>query len=126
MTTRELMEEYLSREGFRYEKENYGLSFRYEGANFLFIANDNDNDFFQLAMPGIFDVDSDNIVAVYKAMDKVNVGQKVVKCGIMGNDSVWVFFEILIDRSPELKDFVIRALDMLKDAQRKFYQELQG
>jgi len=125
MTTRELMESYLSREGFRFEKEDYGLRFKYEGSNFIFFANEEDNGFFQLAMPGILDIDSDNILAVYKAMDKTNVEQKVIKCGILG-DSVWVFFEILIDSSPELDDFVIRALDMLKEGQIKFYTEFRA
>lgn len=125
MTTTELMFEYLSSEGFRPEKSDFGISFRYEGKNFLFFENESDNEFFQLALPGIFEMDADNQLAVYRAMDATNGGLKVVKCCLFGDTNVWVFFEILIDSTPELGDIVPRALGMLKAGQQKFYDELQ-
>lgn len=82
-----------------------------------------DEDFFQLAFPGIYDVTEDNRELVLEAINKTNLGIKVVKCCIP-HDDVWVFFEILLDSSPEVKDIVPRALDILQGAQQLFYKNM--
>ena len=118
------MLEYLRNEGFRPEETEFGISFRFEGGNYLYFANDDDNDFFQMAYPGIFDIDEDNRIAALEAMNSANTTAKVVKLGIVG-DSVWVLFEILMDSTPVLDDIVPRALRMLKNGQNEFYKALQ-
>ena len=126
MATKELMLNYLQNQGFRPEVTDFGLAFLYEGKQFLFIYSEDDNEFFQLALPGIFEMDDDNQLAVYKAMDVTNSAQKVIKCTRFSGNTVWVFFEILIDSTPEFDDIVPRALNMLKSAQYKFYEVLQN
>lgn len=125
MSTKDLMLDYLRSEGFRPEKNDYGITFRFEGSTFLYLNNDNDNDFLQLTLPAIFDVDNNNRSQVLVAMNKANAQAKVVKCATMG-DSVWVFFEILIDSTPELGDIIPRALAMLKNGQSEFYNAMRG
>ena len=85
---------------------------------------DEDEDFFQLALPGIVDVTEDNRELVLEACNKTNFGIKVIKCCIP-RDDVWVFFEILLDSSPELQDIFPRALAILQGAQQQFYQNMQ-
>lgn len=124
MSTMEQMMEYLTQEGFRPQEEKFGISFKFEGANYLFVNNEEDEHFFQLALPGIFDITEQNIMEVFVAMDRTNLEQKVVKCVRFSDKTVWVFFEILLDSTPILDDIVPRALAMLKSAQNTFYTEI--
>ena len=46
---------------------------------------------------------------------------KVVKATIF-NDEVWLFFENILDNSPEVGDIIRRALSTLQGARHKFYE----
>ena len=92
--------------------------------NFLFINNDEDELFFQLILPGIFDITEENRELVLDAINKVNVSVKVIKCCII-NDEVWIFFENLLDSSPEVSDIIPRALNILQGAQLEFYKHIE-
>ena len=76
-------------------------------------------------MPGIFDVTEENFPAVLLAMNKVNSELKVVKVYTPVPDAVWIGFEVIVDSTPVLSDFVPRGINMLRAAQRKFYDAIQ-
>lgn len=76
-------------------------------------------------MPGIFDVTEENFSAVLLAMNKVNSEMKVVKAYTAVPDEVWVGFEVIVDSTPVLSDFVPRGINMLRAAQRLFYEAIQ-
>ena len=40
------------------------------------------------------------------------------------DDSVWAFFEILLDQSPDVKDIIPRALNILMGARQTLYENL--
>ena len=122
--TFDLMVEYLRNEGYRPDVKEFGATFRAEGSSFVYFRNEGDNEFMQLCLPGIYEIENENErLQVLKAMDKANSIAKVVKCASV-DDSVWVFFEILLDGSPELEDIVPRALAMLKNGQNEFYNAM--
>lgn len=125
MKTSETVLEFLKQQGFcpDVDTDNGNIYFKYQMRTFIYINNDEDEDFFQLAFPGIFDVTEENRELVLEAINKTNLGIKVVKCTIP-HDDVWVFFEILLDSSPEVKDIVPRALDILQGAQQMFYKNM--
>ena len=123
MQTKDLMLAYLQDNGFRPEEQEYGLVFRYEGANFLYFNNEDDNAFFQLTMPGIYEINDGNRQAVYAAMNAAYTMAKVVKL-VDINGAVWVTFEILVDSTPELGDIVPRALAMLQNGRNEFAKAL--
>ena len=110
-----MMKEYLQSEGYMPNDESFGISFRHQMKNYLFIDNDEDSSFFQLVMPGIIDVNDENRTRVYRAMDTTNASVKVAKASIF-NDQVWISFEIMIDSTPVLGDIVPRALGILQHA----------
>ena len=111
MSTTKMMLDYLRKEGFQPEEESFGLAFRYQMKNYLFLNNDEDPSFFQLVMPGICSVDDQNRMRVYKAMDAMNSSVKVAKAS-----------ELLIDSTPELGDIVPRALGILQHAYKTFVE----
>lgn len=58
-------------------------------------------------------------------MNKVNSEMKVVKAYTPVPDAVWIGFEVIVDSTPELADFVPRGINMLRAGQRKFYEAIQ-
>lgn len=120
MSNTKKMLEYLRSEGLQPTEESFGLAFRYQMKNFIYINNDEDPEFFQLVMPGICDVTDDNRMDVYAAMDKLNASVKVAKASIFNGESVWIYCEILIDSNPEFGELVPRALGILQHAYNQF------
>lgn len=116
---------FLREEGFCPKEDEFGIEFKFEGAVFLFIHDEDDEQFFRLMMPNIYDVTDENREVVMSAMNKVNFRVKVVKVISPVPHSVWVAFEVLLDSTPVLGDIVPRALNMLKAGRAAFYEAIQ-
>ena len=133
MDLNKLMIDYLAEEGFRPHETPFGIAFKKEGYNFLYFKDEDDEQYFRLMMPAIFDVPEDNEEAVMRAMHAVNGNIKVVKLYTMEMEdpdgkketSVWVAFEILADSTPELGDIVPRAISLLQGARIAFLAKLE-
>ena len=133
MDLNKLMIDYLAEEGFRPHETPFGIAFKSEGINYLFFKDPEDEQYFRLMMPAIFEVTEDNEETIMRVMNDVNGSIKVVKLYTMemeGEDgkketSVWVAFEILADSTPELGDIVPRAINLLKGARIAFLTKLE-
>ena len=125
--------DFLAEEGFRPHETEFGIAFKSEGFNFLFFKDDEDEQYFRLMMPAIFEVTEDNEDMILKAMNDVNGNIKVVKLYTMEMEnedgkkstSVWVAFEILADTTPEMADIVPRAIALLKGGRIAFLARLE-
>jgi len=80
----------------------------------------------RLMMPNIFEVTDENREVVLKALNETNSSMKVVKAYTPIPGSVWVGFEVLVDSTPVLADFVPRGIKMLRAGQEHFYEALQA
>lgn len=79
--------------GFQLEEmEDYGYGFCYEGINYLYMPNDDDEDFLNLAIPAIFEITEDNAHTAFMLIDKLNSMLKYVKANRLC-DSIWLFYE---------------------------------
>ena len=133
MDLNKLMMDFLAEEGFRPHETPFGIAFKNEGINYLYFKDDEDEQYFRLMMPAIFEVTEDNEEMIMRAMNDVNSNIKVVKLYTMDMEdeegktdtSVWVAFEILADTTPELKDIVPRAISLLKGARLAFLSRLE-
>lgn len=125
MNLKEMMMEYLREEGFCPKENEYGLDFKCEGRSFVFFFEENDERFFRLMMPNIFDVTDENHDIVLKALNETNSSMKVIKAYTPIPQAVWLSFEVLVDSTPVLDDIVPRALDMLRAGQQVFYETIQ-
>lgn len=125
MKTSERVLEFLRSQGFcpEVDSDNGNIVFKYQMLTFLFVNNDEDSDFFQLIMPNIYDVTDDNRDIVLEAVNKTNLSLKVAKAAVL-DDSVYLFFEILLDQSPEVKDIIPRALGILQGTRQSFYENV--
>lgn len=126
MKTSEMVLDFLRKQGFcpEVDSDNGNIMFKYQMATFLFVNNDKDEEFFQLIMPAICDVSEDNREIMLDAANKINRDMKVVKACIMG-ETVWLFFENLLDQSPEVGSIIERALNILHRARQQFYAHLR-
>lgn len=125
MKTEELVKEYLSSEGFRYDVDEDGdIHFKFEGTNLFFTVDENDQSFFRLIMPNIYEVKDDRL-KVLEAISNVNRDMKVLKAFLI-QDRLWLSVEIFIDSTPELDDFFPRCIGLLKAGRERIAAEIFG
>ena len=117
---------FLREQGFLPQvDESNNIEFKFQMASFVFIENDDDPDFFQLLLPNIYDVTEDNRDIVLETVNKVNQSMKVAKACVVEN-SVWVFFETILDSTPDVSDIIPRALRILQSTMRTVVRGLGG
>ena len=79
--------------GFKLEEEEgMGYCFNYEGLNLLYMYNESDEEFLNIALPGIVEVEEDRMLQICTLLEKINSTLKYVKTYMLGN-SVWLFYE---------------------------------
>ena len=59
--------------------DNTGYGFNYEGKHFLFLPNENDDEFLSICLPGIYDYKEDKIGEHCAITEKLNSTLKYVK-----------------------------------------------
>ena len=123
--TKEDIGKYLASEGLQPQERDFGYYFRYQMRNFFIEYHQEDEQYLRVIMPGIYEVDENNLVDVLTAANVVDRDRKVVKCFVLDED-VHVATELLIDATPNLEDIVPRALGMLIGAQECFNKALKG
>lgn len=125
--TVELVKDYLDREGYRPQIDDDGdIMFKAQGLNFLYFANQSDQNFFQLALPGIMDVTPENRELVLEVCNAVSFEIKVAKATILNRqNSVWIFFENLLQHDPEIADILPRAINICIGALQTFRDKLK-
>ena len=118
--------DFLKEQGFcpKVDEDNGNIIFKYQMCTFIFVNNDEDEEFFQLAFPGVFDITEENRELAIEAANKVNSSVKVAKVVIPG-DNAWILFETILDQSPEVGSIIERALGILQHARQAFYEALQ-
>lgn len=127
MKLHELLLDFLQEEGYRpqVDPEDGEITFKSEGLTYSFFPDEDDDQYFRLMLPAIYNVDEDNKYEVLEAIDKTNFSIKVAKLYIVHERSVWAAFEILADTTPEMRDIVPRAIVLLRHARQVFYERLE-
>ncbi len=116
---------WLQNNGIKFEEEVFGLAFKYQGANFIIANNGNDPLYFQMIMPGIYDVQPGEKVKVLEIANSLTREIKCLKVVIQDGGSVWLMTEMFIDSTPELDDFMERLFSILHGGRMKFYAKMQ-
>lgn len=102
--------------GFEMEElEGMGYGFQYEGKHFLYMYNEDDEDFLNISLPGVLDIDDENNTTFYQVMDKLNGTLKYVKAYKL-NDSMWLFYERELFGGEDLKQVLSRMILHLEAA----------
>lgn len=119
----DLVKNYLSQEGYRYDIDSDGdIHFKYQGINLFFTDSGSDNTYFQIIMPNIYDVEG-NRMKVLEATNTVTRDIKVLKAYLVENH-LWLSIEMFIDSTPEIGDFFPRCLDLLYAGRQRIAREI--
>ena len=125
MRTDELVKQFLSNEGYKYDIDGDGdIHFKYEGINLYFTVDNNDQKYFRLIMPNIYQLEG-NRTKVLEAINTVARDLKVIKAFLI-EDRLWLAVELFIDSTPELEDFFPRCMGLLKAGREKIAEEIFG
>lgn len=119
--------------GFQLEEmEGFGYGFRYEGINYLYMPNDDDEDFLNIAVPAIVEINDENAHAAHMLMDKLNSTLKYVKANKLG-DSMWLFYERELYGGEDFEKLLSRmilhleaALNFYRNAMANIKEELDS
>lgn len=96
--------------GFKLEEEEgMGYCFNYEGLNLLYMYNENDEEFLNIALPGIIEVEEDRMLQICALLEKINSTLKYVKTYMLGN-SVWLFYERELFGEEDLMTVISRMI----------------
>lgn len=103
-----------------------GYVFKYEDLNYLYMPDEDDERFLRIVIPHLFEVTSENRVAVLEAMHETSLMLKYAKVCIMYENAAWVIYEHRLtdaDNLPELLEHIIRVLEA---AALVFYKKIDG
>ena len=123
MELKELVKDYLSSEGYKCEVDEDGdLHFKYEGHHFFFCNNGDDEQFFRIIMPNIYDLE-DNRTRVLEAINKVTSEMKVLKSFLV-EDHLWLSIEMFVSSTPNVEEYIVRCLDIMMEARKRIAAEI--
>ncbi len=118
MTTAELVQNFLSAEGYKWDIDDDGdIHFKYEGAHIYYTVDEKDPLYFRLIMPNIYQLEN-NREKVLEVCNSLCSEYKVLKAYLV-NDRLWLAVELFIDTTPELEDFFPRSMRLLKSARER-------
>ena len=103
---------------------DFGFVFKYNDLTFFIFWDDDDNQYLQLTLTGVYNVDDNNREDALVAANQVNIEWKVIKT-VVYSDEVWVVAEQLIDKDPNLSDMIPRTIQILMSGRRSFYEHLE-
>ena len=114
--------------GFQLEEmEGFGY-----GINYLYMPNDDDEDFLNIAVPAIVEINDENVHAAHMLMDKLNSTLKYVKANKLG-DSMWLFYERELYGGEDFEKLLSRmilhleaALNFYRNAMANIKEELDS
>ena len=127
MNQKEIILEQLNAMGFEtVELGDAGFVFKYEDLNYLYMPDEDDEQFLRIAIPHLFEVTDENRVAVLEAMHDTTLMLKYSKLCIMYETAVWAMYEYHLtsmDNMSELLEHIIRVLEVTA---RVFYMKING
>lgn len=99
-----------------FELEEYGPSgylFELEGLHFIYVADNDDAEFLQIAVPAVFEISDENADEVHALMQKVTADLKFIKALQVGN-YVWLSYEHYLMSTDNIKGVLTHMIYMLQ------------
>lgn len=95
--------------------EELGYEFEYENIHMLYMPQAEDEDFMNISIPGIYDLENENPMIFFELMHRVNSTLKYVKA-YAGGDSLWLFYERELSEGEDLPKIISRMILHLEAA----------
>lgn len=118
--------EQLNAMGFEpIEVGDEGYVFKFEDLNYLYLPDENDEQFLRIALPHLFEVTDENRVAVLEAMHDTSLLAKYAKVCIM-HGGVWSIYEHYISSTDDLTELLEHIIRVLGMTAYVFYKKING
>jgi hypothetical protein len=98
---------------------------KYDGIDVLYLPDEDDEEFFRIVIPGVFDVTDENREMVMELVNKTNVRLKYTKTCIM-DDAVWVVYEAFILDEALIEGLIEHGMCLLKVTAYVFHKTIEG
>ena len=109
-TMKEKILEAFAELGFQLEQmDDFGYGFSYEGTNFIFMPNADDEEFLNICIPGIYDLEEESPLSFIELMNKINSTLKYIKAYELGK-SIWLFYERELFGDEDLAKVISRMI----------------
>ena len=109
-TMKEKILEAFAELGFQLEHmDDFGYGFSYEGTNFIFMPNADDEEFLNICVPGIYDLEEESPLSFIELMNKINSTLKYIKAYELGK-SIWLFYERELFGGEDLAKVISRMI----------------
>ena len=96
--------------GFKLEQmDDFGYGFSYEGTNFIIMLNSDDEEFLNICVPGIYDLEEESPLTFIELMNKINSTLKYIKADELGT-SIWLFYERELFGDEDLMKVISRMI----------------
>lgn len=106
------------------ELDDFGYGFEYEGINYIWMPDEEDEAFLYIGIPGVLDMSDVSETALYQLIDEANATLKYVKVNTFG-DSVWLFYEReLYGENEDLEHILSQMLVHLDASLQNFRQSV--
>lgn len=121
----EIFQEWLRNNGYRFEVQPFGISFKHQGGHFIISDNSGDELYLQILMPGVYTLnDSSEKLHALEACNELTKSVKCLKAFFADEDTIWLSTEMYVDHTPELDDFMDRLLHILNQGRMKLNELL--
>lgn len=116
----------LKKLGFQlreFRNDTYG--FQYEDINFLFLYDEDDNNFLNIAVPAVAKVCDDNVNDILLMSDRFNYSLKYVKAHCIG-ETLWLSYERELLGGEDFQEIIPKMIINLEKSLYHFRQMMNG
>lgn len=114
----------LLKQGLMPIQEEFGIVFKYQMVNYIFFEDDEDDDYLNICVPYILEVNEDNMPCVFAAVNHINKLLKVVKM-VINDDHVWACYEAKLPNDAPLEGVLTFAVHSLFIAHQEFIEQYE-
>lgn len=126
MKQKELVIDHLMAMGFEISEMDGVIHFQYEELNYLYIPDDDDEQFLRIAVPHLFEVTDENRSAVFDAMHETTLMIKYSKVCILCENAVWAIYEHRLNSTGNLSELLEHIIRVLEVTAHVFYKKILG
>ena len=127
MNQKKIILEQLNAMGFEPTKVgDVGYVFKYEDVNFLYMPDEDDEQFLRIAIPHLFEVTDENRVTVLEAMHDTALLLKYAKICIMYETATWAIYEHRLTTTDKLAELLEHIILVLEAAAHVFHKKING
>lgn len=127
MNQKEIIIDQLKAMGFEpIELGDAGIVFKYEDMNYLYMPDDDDEQFLRIVIPHLFEVTDENRVAVLDAMHETGLMLKYAKVCIMYENAAWAVYEHRLTATDNLAELLEHIIRVLEATVHVFYRKISG